>query len=57
MFCIETPNDTLQRVVFSSNLFHSTSKVRQGGDERATLIVQLAQLGMSEEVNAVSPMK
>ncbi len=57
MFCIETPNDTLQRVVFSSSLFHSTSKVRQGGDERATLIVQLAQLGMSEEVNAVSPMK
>ncbi len=33
------------------------SKVKQGGDEQATKTVHLAQLGASEEANAVSPMK
>ncbi len=33
------------------------SKVKQGGDERATKAVHLARLGASEEANAVSPMK
>ncbi len=35
----------------------SISKVKQGGDERATKTVHLARLGASEEANAVSPMK
>ncbi|MEO7622608.1 MAG: hypothetical protein ABIS30_06040, partial [Gallionella sp.] len=33
------------------------SKVKQGGDERTTQAVQLARSGVSEEANAVSPMK
>ncbi len=33
------------------------SKVKQGGDERATKAVHIARLGASEEANAVSPMK
>ncbi len=36
---------------------NSISKVKQGGDERATKTVHLARLGASEEANAVSPMK
>ena len=33
------------------------SKVKQGGDERTTQAVLIARLGVSEEANAVSPMK
>ncbi len=33
------------------------SKVKQGGDERTTKTVHLVRLGVSEEANAVSPMK
>ncbi len=40
--------------LFDSNFI---SKVKQGGDERATKTVHLARLGASEEANAVSPMK
>ncbi len=36
---------------------NSISKVKQGGDERATNTVHSARLGVSEEANAVSPMK
>ncbi len=36
---------------------NSISKVKQGGDERTTKTVQLVRLGVSEEANAVSPMK
>ncbi len=36
---------------------NSISKVKQGGDERATKTVHVARLGASEEANAVSPMK
>ncbi len=36
---------------------NSISKVKQGGDERATKTVHLARLGAREEANAVSPMK
>ncbi|MDD5384713.1 MAG: pyridoxal phosphate-dependent class II aminotransferase [Gallionella sp.] len=37
--------------------FKTISKVKQGGDERTTQTVQPARLGVSEEANAVSPMK
>jgi L-threonine-O-3-phosphate decarboxylase len=37
--------------------FNRISKVKQGGDERTTQTVQLARPGVSEEANAVSPMK
>lgn len=37
--------------------FKPISKVKQGGDERTTQTVQPARLGVSEEANAVSPMK
>ncbi len=33
------------------------SKVKQGGDKRATKTVHSGRLGVSEEANAVSPMK
>ncbi len=36
---------------------NSISKVKQGGDERATKTVHSVRLGVSEEANAVSPMK
>ena len=36
---------------------NSISKVKQGGDERTTQTVLIARLGVSEEANAVSPMK
>ncbi len=36
---------------------NSISKVKQGGDERATKTVHTHGLGASEEANAVSPMK
>ncbi len=39
------------------NNSNSTSKVKQGGDERATKTVHSVRLGVSEEANAVSPMK
>jgi len=35
----------------------SNSQARQGGDERTTQTVQVARQGVSEEANAVSPMK
>ena len=37
--------------------FNPISKVKQGGDERTTQTVQLARPGVSEDANAVSPMK
>ncbi len=36
---------------------NSTSKVKQGGDERTTKTVHSVRLGVSEDANAVSPMK
>ncbi len=36
---------------------NSISKVKQGGDERATKTVHSVRLGVSEEASAVSPMK
>ena len=36
---------------------NSISKVKQGGDERATKTMHTHGLGASEEANAVSPMK
>ncbi len=36
---------------------NSISKVKQGGDERTTKTVHSVRLGVSEETNAVSPMK
>ncbi len=36
---------------------NSISKVKQGGSERTTKTVHSVQLGVSEEANAVSPMK
>ncbi len=36
---------------------NSISKVKQGGDERTTKTVHSVRLGVSEEANAVSPMK
>ncbi len=45
---------TLGKLGFYSN---SISKVKQGGDERATKTVHSVRLGVSEEANAVSPMK
>ncbi len=36
---------------------NSISKVKQGGEERMTKTVHLVRLGVSEEANAVSPMK
>jgi len=36
---------------------NSISKVKQGGDERATKTLHSVRLGVSEEANAVSPMK
>ena len=41
------------------NIIHSnsTSKVKQGGDERTTKTVQSVRPGVREEANAVSPKK
>ena len=40
-----------------SSYSNSISKVKQGGAERTTRAVHLVRLGVSEEANAVSPMK
>ncbi len=39
------------------NHSNSIPKVKQGGDERTTKTVHLVRLGVSEDANAVSPMK
>ena len=54
------PEDVLQAAQEAALALQNTnpiSKVEQGGDERATQAVQLARPGVSEEANAVSPMK
>ena len=54
------PDDVLQAAQEAAQALqnaNSISKVKQGGDERATQAVQLAQPGASEEANAVSPIK
>ncbi len=45
------------RIFMSEGDSNSISKVKQGGDERTTKTVQLVRLGVSEDTNAVSPMK
>ncbi len=54
------PEDVLQAAQEAALALQNTnpiSKVEQGGDERATQAVQLARPGVSEEANAVPPMK
>ena len=45
------------RIFMSEGDSNSISKVKQGGDERTTKTVHSVRLGVSEEANAVSPMK
>ena len=54
------PDDVLQAAQEAAQVLQNTnsiSKVKQGGNERTTQAVQLARPGVSEEANAVSPMK
>ncbi len=48
----------LARMIFPFSIHsNSISKVKQGGDEQATKTLHSVRLGVSEEANAVSPMK
>ncbi|MGC2049079.1 MAG: M3 family metallopeptidase [Gallionella sp.] len=54
------PEDVLHAAQEAALALQNTnpiSKVKQGGEERTTQAVQLARPGVSEEANAVSPMK
>ncbi len=55
-FACELPQRYVAAMAAQSHS-NSISKVKQGGDERATKTVHSVRLGASEEANAVSPMK
>ncbi len=52
-----TPESIQQNIEQGMTHSNSISKVKQGGDERTTKTVHSVRLGVSEEANAVSPMK
>ena len=54
---LQAAQEAAQEAAQAQQNTNPISKVKQGGDERATQAVQLARPGASEEANAVSPMK